>query len=287
MGKKALWIWLGIALAILALVLAGLFTEWFGLGGPLTKIGLAAADLGNAGSFTAELQLQVEDIRASGKVAVQMDLADRLLQMKGYLRIGLLRVNVGIYDDRLLVWYDDIVKTFDISKELDDLYASAAGGEKKDPQEVLRRVFAAIGAEACVDTEKAEKCLLPAALTINRTPWLEQNLAMTVQREDGVEIFAFRPKLKSLPKSLLAFFEDAFLTGEDYDATLRKLTLQCRALGTKVEPIFSVGVLDGKLHSLQFELTISQKNVALSAEFSKIGNTTVDTDALKQILNGQ
>lgn len=274
-----------VAVLLVALTVAGVLTEWFGFGGPLTKLASASAWLMEEKGFTADYTLRMEDAKAEGTVTCRVDLKQRLLQLQGNMRVGILRVHYAIYEDHFLLWYDDEKPLrVDLSKELDKLYDSAA--EEKDLTEslddLLKSLITALELEG-VDVEQARKCLPGAFLQINRTPWLEEHLALSLHREGAETIYSFTPNTKTLPASLLPLFRDAFESGEAYDGAMTQLTEKGAELREKLGLTLEFGIEDSRLNTARAEMELSGKTVQVTLELSAPDPSAIDLAQLKTI----
>lgn len=284
-GKIGFILVITVAALLVALIAAGVLTEWFGFGGPLTKLASASTWLMEEKSFTADYTLRMEAVKAEGTVTCRVDLKQRLLQLQGNMRGGILRVHYAIYEDQFLLWYDDEKPLrVDLSKELARLYDSAA--EEKDLTEsldnLLESLITALELEG-VDVEQARKCLPGAFLQINRTPWLEEHLAMSLRREGEETIYSFAPDAKTLPASLLPLFRDAFESGDAYDAAMTKLTEKGADLREKLGLTLEFGIVGRRLNTVQAQLELSGKTVQVALELSAPDPSAIDLAQLRSI----
>lgn len=292
--KTGLWILAAVAGLLVAVIIAGLCTNWFGFYGPATKIASAADKTLTAGSFTVDFNISIESESSysdfnqniDGTIEVILDLKEQELTMLAESEVEDITFTIAIYDGYLITGTSGYFSKQDISEELDIFFESYDSTKELDWEELLNSIEDDLYDEVSevINFDKLEKCLFAYARKLNNNQWLKENAGYSSTKENGVNVHQFKPKNYKFLNASLKCFENAFIDNDDYDDLMDQLKDSKSELNS-VDFELAFGIKSGKLTSIDFEMDQDDTNVKLELEFDKIGNTSTNENDLKDMLD--
>ena len=290
-SRKKLFLILALSLAgiLLAVVLTGLFTNWFGLYGPATKVALAAGKMAKEENFTLDLYLMIpigeEGLELDGQLQVSIDREGEHITAYGQANTPILPqpVTLGIYQGKLIYGYAELYRSYDISSWEKSFFAEKEG-EKRTLAEMLQdtlsqEAYAELEREIYV--EKLEKNLFRYFRKLNSDRWLKQNMGYTRETEEGITMYRFQPDLYRFLTASIAVTEDLFRV-QSRQQLLADLEKD-RAYWEKTRVKLGFGVANDRLIYLELAGD-GDKALNLQVSVVDLGKTQVDTDALQNLL---
>ena len=288
-SKKLPVILIGVVVLLLTgLIVAGALTEWFGLFGPLTRIGLAGGSVVGEGNFTADFFAEADGMAAQGTMVCDYDLEQEQLTVQMLLDMDGKTAMVALYEKHVIARdFNGREYVVDISASVDAFFDSLE--EKTDINEaleqMLNKAFLSAGLEGQVDVKEARRCVLRSLTTINTTRWLTENAGMTEARVEDVERYTFAPEMGALLLACMERLESAFVHSEDFNALMAQLEKDEETISRETQMQLSFGLADGKLVQLELQLQQPERTMKVQLELSRIGKTRVDTQTLQAMLD--
>jgi hypothetical protein len=289
-----LWIFAAIASILVIAVIAGLCTNWFGFYGPGTQISIAAENTLKAGNFTIDLSMSTESDSAysdgaqkiDGTIKVIINAEDRELMLQAEIESGADPITLAIYNKHLIFGSKDYFMKQDISEALEEFFDSYEATADMDWEELLESIDEDLYDEISdvINFNDLEKCLSAYNRKLNNTKWLKENAGYSFSMEDGVRLHQFKPKNYKFINASLECFEAAFIDEDDYE-DLQDQMKDNRSQINSVDIELIVGIKSNKLTSLGCDLEYKKNSINLELEFDKIGETEIDEDELKLLLD--
>ena len=275
-----------IAGILVIAILICIATNFFGLYGPTTRIIAAVKPLLDKGNFTVTIQNDRQytdgDYSTSLTCKVSIDFGKKDLTLAATEDDG--DIAYAVYRGYLLyhakIQGKDYYYGLDIREYLDkafDTHFDSYDLQKivKDLDEDLYRRM-----DEAVDWDKLEKGLLQIFRNGNSSRWLKENAGFICHRADGATIYTFQPHLPTFGNAVISELETAFRDPDDYEAFQNRVQT---ALGDESVSL-SVGIKGGVITSLSYSSENAKRTQQLTAQFSSIGTTSIDNDALDAVL---
>jgi len=275
-----------IAVILVAAIVGGLLTNWFGFYGPTARIMSAAKKTMRAENFTMDITLNDETI--SLEVAVDLEKEDLTVVI-----IDEEESIVGAIYDGYSINYSDLHQMYfytDVSEKIETFFKLYKSAEEMDIEKLIEVIVGEDNVEDLYDDTINLKELKSALRTLyfksNSNGWLKDNAGYSKEHADGVTTFSFEPDLTDLSLALLEELEEAFIDEDDYDSLKDSL----KDASDYFEVELSVGLKRGKLHRIEFSVfsdsipLFGSIDAVVEIEFSRIGTTGIDTETLDGIL---
>lgn len=274
------------AVAVLIGVLAGgLLTCWYGLGGPLGTLALAAKNTLNAKSMTADLAFDGvilgQDLSAEGNVQLRLnphrEELSLLVDLKCATNDGLdgnNRYQLLVYDGKGYTLTTIDGKTADATEQkadLDEFWERFDEGADLDWEDLIEDSFL----ESYVDANRVERFVDEVGKKFNDKKWLKNTLGY--EKNGGVHRFDF--ELNDLVEELLDIAEETDLfKNSNISEAINNLELP------KTDVVIEYTVKFGRL--VGFSLQVGNaENGGISAEMNiqKIGTTKISKNAIDDL----
>lgn len=282
-GKKVL---IGgcVAIVLIVALLIGICSNWFGFYGPATKIALATKNTFQAGSFTANIKVKVNNETAKGslKAVYNFDKHDITVHYTEEDREYLLT------DEILYVYYEGKNQTHcyvqSYSEELEEFWdAFDESGDMEDLIEFLEDTFD-ICIEDYVNTKKVKSCGTSLLQKLNNTSWLKDYLGYSASASDGVKLYSFAPSSNyKLASEVLEIFEDCFIDEDDYEEVKDGLR-DSKSEINDMKISASIGVKHSKLTSISCKYKDDSETITYSITFSDIGSTKLKDSTIAELI---
>ncbi len=280
MARKRKRIILPIIAGVVALAfIIGLWTNWFGLYGPGTKIITAVGRTLESETFTVEMTVDNNTI----VYQVCLDFDREELTVAGFNQKDALVL--AIYDGYLILDLGNY-QAFDISKSIENFFECYDSAWDLDLEEFLLELDESLFDEIneMVYLDEMEKSLTSLFFKINNNAWLKENAGYSQARVDGMTVYTFEPDVYDLSQKVMEEFEDDFRHEDDYDALMDQLRTHRRTL-RQVSLSVSFGVKRGRLVHMECNADGPEFSHSIVADITDIGSTHIDKDQLNDILN--
>lgn len=290
MPAKGAPILAGIAIVLVIVLIVGICTSWLGLTGPLMKIGSAVEKTVKKGNFTAEFEFDVEGDSAEGLIMMNVDYKKRDLTVYMELEVDGTDSVFGIYDESMFMRMDygsgSYYNYMDISDYLDGIFdAYEENSEEIDIQELLDQLDDQMDGELSevFDFKQLEKCLNTYVKELNSASWLKDNAGYSKESKSGVTYYNFKPDSYDFTVASLPFFEKAFEDPDVYEDVMDEIE-DVEEYFDDVVIEFSIGVKSGYLAALNGEAEIDGDNLEFAISIYDVGETTIDTAELEDLM---
>ncbi len=282
--RRALPFVLGaVALLLVLALVGGMLTDWYGLNGPMVRIARGSIALVEAGSFTADYRLELEEKTYEGTLYCRLDLEDRDLAAHLVLGGDAAGTQVGLYRGYVLLSFSNgRAYKIDAREQLEELFGSAESS--RDPEGFLQELILGLlefaGMEDKMDPEGTARCLPKAAWNLNSTRWLKRYAGFTETADGSARTLRFTPRADVFLKALVRQFEPAFDREDDYRDTVDAIRENSEKIRRDYAMDISVTLDRGSLKKFTLDW---EGEFCLTLAFSQVGSTRVDTQALEAI----
>ncbi len=293
---KKLFIIIGAILAalVLAVVIAGLCTNWFGLNGPMVQIGSAAAKTLSKQNFSAEYEVEADGLSITGSLYLDMDVKEEVVSAYLEATADGETIILAIYDDYLIYGSEGNLTrqdiSFYISAVCDSIDEKLLPSMSFDEALDLLIDFIPNSMQEEINDEYVElntlKKLVKSFCTkkLNNASWLKKNAGYSTSVNGGVKIHSFEPDASEFLVASVEHFEDAFVDSSMYDELVEAAeSVEDYTEGLNIYAGF--GVKGGKLVQIEAEITYEEATIYAFCEFFDIGKTEVDEDLLEDLLD--
>lgn len=285
-GLKTVLLLAGIALVLVAAVVVLLVC--FMPGGPVEEIAEGVENTLKAGSFTVEFNGDADGDKISGLFQFELDLDNRELAMYAEVEEDGDQSVMAIYDGCVISEYDGYYYADDISDDLDEIFDQYEEFDLENInwEDLLDSIERGLydEAEEYIDFDVLNTCLEAYIESLNDEDWLEENAGFYMDEKDGLDLYCFEPDNYVFVSESLAQFEEVFRdeeTYEDLEDALKEVKGPMREL--ELELVFG---LDGdELALLRMYGDMDGDALEIELEFSDIGDTEIDKDELKYMLD--
>ncbi len=282
-----------VVVAAVALLVAAM-TGILGGNGPLEDIVTAVDSTFLGDTLNMKMDITVEDHSVGEQItttaAMDVDPANReiytLIHMNDPTGESM---TLAIHDGALLMDVNGQCMRQDISSELDEMWLTldearaARGDEERDWEEFLREFGLYDTLEGYIDFDKFDPCMETLVEHLNDETWLEENAGYTESKKRGVTLYEFDIPFYDFLSAVLEDFEPCFLDSSNYEEFRSELH-DVRSEMDGVKLVLSVGIEDDLLHSIGMKFTVDGDSGSVDIEFSDIGSTTVDQDAIDDMI---
>lgn len=295
-GKKrraGVFVAAGLTLLLVAVLIAGAVTNWFGLAGPAVQIAGAVIRTVKAQSFTVDFDCayhgQEDPVAGTAYVCFGPD--ERELTLLAELTRENKALTVGVYDEYFLIETADRCSGYDISPILDRLFIPDRQDEDAFWEEWLEGIAegAYDQAKKYIDFDKLDRALLSYALKLNDESWLAENAGYRTEKKDGARLHCFEIDLYRFLTASLAQMKDVFLEERLYEKVCDSIKL-IKPVSDRTDIQLIFGIKGGKLVHLEgafsghYGILFQGGSADIEADLYGIGKTELDTDRLKTML---
>ena len=255
--------------------------------GPMTDIALAAKNTFEEGSVTVDYAYREGLDRVGGTVQLEIDPEHRELTLYAVQTRGD-SMFMAIYDGYVITGSQYYSIAYDISQELDQFFDSYESLDEEDYrwQELLDAIREGMyqQVQEHIDLTVLEDCLEDYWDCLNEEDWLQAYAGFWEEKEDGVTCYRFAPDLYTFTYESMTQMKPAFRDRGEYLDLMDELEDSQHDL-QQLQPKLAVGILDRELSFLELEAGKGADKVKLRLDFSRIGETRVDTQALQDLLD--
>lgn len=282
----------GVALLLVVALVIGILSM---AGGPLVKIGAAAAKTVKAGNFTAEYSVEVDGTEVEGTVFADIDVKQRTVSMYTVVENDYGDMTLGIYDGQVFMLadmggytYGDCEDIEDVLDEIFDAYEEAGSsdlGELLEQLDELMYDYAGEELSDYVDLEELEKCLVAFGKAANKEKWLEANAGYSKSKVKGETLYTFEPSTYDLLVASLPYFETAFEDSDVYDELMEALEEAEDYLDDEAAIEYTIGVKSGYLSSMIITVEIDGEELEAAVKIYDVNKTKLDEKELQDMLD--
>ena len=279
------------AILIVAFVIAGFITDWFGIYGPVTKISLSAVKTIQQQNFSADFNINDGTIRIEGTLQLHIDPDKETVQ--AYLEATSEHTTyiLAIYESNLIYGTQNHLYSKDISQQLTNYFAQRKNKKPANINSIddaLDLVFDLIPEqfqsqinERYLDLTVTKKLIKSFVLKkLNRTAWLKKNAGYSTYTVDGIRYYSFQSNNGKFLREVAEHFEEAFV-----NKSLFKQLVQHAQTAEETNTVTKtlVAVEDGYLVKFETVEEAPGETTYTTIEFYDIGTTNVDTDRLQTL----
>lgn len=276
-----------VALVVLAVLLIGVFTNWFGLTGPVMTVANATKNTLTAENLTVEFYVDTGYETVEGVAYIDMDMDQRVLNLLMELEVDNETGDLVIYDEYLILHSDGYYQYVDIGDQLDAFFDTyeKTGSSELDWEELLDEINpdAYEELEEIIDFDILNDCIAAYAKKLNDPNWLEKNAGYSTEKKDGATRYILEPELAVLVPESVAYFEDAFVDHDVYEDMMDEME-DLEEIDDELEIMVAFGVKGSNLVSLDADIEVEGEEVSVEITFSDIGKTQLDLDELADML---
>lgn len=275
------------AVLCIAFVGIGIYTDWFGLNGPLVQLSKAVNELRDDGksNFTADMRIGALGEEGSVNIQIDVDNDKQTLAMLAEVRYGDEKSYFGIYEDKIIVNSNGESYYFTFDEDL--LWDSMAESEDKtlldldaeSLEDMLKTANLYDDFTDCLDLDTFVNCLHTFASHMNDTKWLKENAGYSTDKEDGTRYYTYDLPIADFAKAVVDDFADAIIYQDDYDNVLDALD-RLEDTVSEASCVLRLGVTDGALSNIELAVSEDGEKIECEMEIYDVGSTDVDTDLL-------
>lgn len=292
--KKAKYkyiLWTAVLLLILAFVVSGIVTDWFGLYGPASKISIAGAKTFIAQNFSADFEISTGKLYVEGILQLNIDQDNETIEVYLEAVSGKTVYIAAIYDSKLIYGTQKHLFSKDIGPQLENYFRKSdkKSAKIRSIDDALDLLFNIIPEdlqqkinESYLDLDETKDLLKSFLFTkLNRTSWLKEHAAYKTYRVDGVQYHTFRTEKGELLSDMLEHFESAFIS-EKLHNQLQQSAEAIQQSDSSTETLFAID--DGFLCKFESITRSPNKTSYITVEFHSIGATKIDYEQLSELL---
>lgn len=290
--KKYRYIILAILLLLfLTFVIVGIFTDWFGLYGPVSKIAIAGAKTFHKQNFSADFEIGGGRFHADGFLQLNIDTECDTLEAYMEATSGKTVYIAAIYDFKLIYGTQKHLFSKDITAQLENFFRESENKPPKIrsiddaldvlfnlfPEEIQKKI-----SDKYIDLDKSKDLLKSFIFKkFNRTSWLKDHFAYDSYEVEGVRYHRFRSDKGALLSDILEHFDPAFVN-EDLFNRLSTTAETMQASDSATETL--IAIEDGFLIKYETITHTPEKTTYMSLKFHHIGTTELDQEHLRDLL---
>ncbi len=284
-------LWAAILLLILAFVISGFATDWFGLYGPVSKIAIAGAKTFTVQNFTSDFKISSGNFYAEGTLQLNIDPDNET--MEAYLEAvsGKTVYIAAIYDSKLIYGTQKQLFAKDIGPRLQNYF-----NKSKDKPAKIRSIDDALDLlfdiipedlqekinENYLNLEDTKDLLKSLLFTkLNRSSWLKKHAAYKTYKVDGIRYHTFRADKGALLSEVVEHFKTAFVSENLYNR-LHQSADSMQKSNSYTETL--VAIDDGFLCKYESVTHSAEKTSYITLNFHSIGTTEMEQPLLSELL---
>jgi hypothetical protein len=281
--KKGLLLLLIPVVLLLAFVIAGVCTNWFGFYGPGARVFTAAKKtLWDKGSFTAQVDvLFANDDHLAGTLTMEIDPDAEVLELLFEGKANDETCKATIHNGYFAIRVGSDYHYQDINSNLQDFFDNLKENKDKSFKETLKDSYEDI--EEHFDVDILLDCLLVYYRKLNSDSWLEEYAGYRKYRAEGQTRYSFDFDMYPFLRESLGYTQEAWVEREEF-STAKKTLQDSRKYLDQFVVELTAGVKFGKLTQLQLNIGEKGETEELTLDFEKVGNTQVDRTTAEDLV---
>lgn len=304
--KKGLIAAICAAVLVMAILVTGYFTSWFGLFGPAAQIVSATEKMLAAENFTVEFTVTEKmpgmkraNESIQGLMYVSVDPEEQELTVHGELKSNRETLEFAIYNGHA-IWKNSDgsfsggafggFEELDIGDLLDDIFEAYEELDGKnfssaDLVDALMGQGTSYEFRGAVDFDELDEAIVAYLKELNSGKWMKENAGYSIKWDGLEKKLSFRPDIYKFLKESAPFFKKAVVDRYAYSGFMDDLSEMKKEM-RDIDPRITVGIKGGKLTEVEVDFTYEgYDEVHIELKISDYGKTEIDTDELADYLD--